>query len=559
MPTKKVNENKTTKTEQEKIEVTMPETDLKLLKELYSIQSYSGEEDKMRMFIKQKLDEMQVPYFEQDGNIFGLNYENKPLLCAHMDMVKTTWGKRNPEETFDNFEIDDKACIRLFTKKERLSYEASNYYSSWLAKSDVPTYPCKEQVSLGADDKNGIYVILAALKHQYLIAPNMQFNFAFFHSEEIGCVGSTKSMSDPSIGTFIEQNCPYAVVIDRRNAGDIIGWHNNYCVILDDRLEEFAKERNYNYKCAKGLSSDAGPVSQACEAVNISCGYYEPHTAQEYTNLNELWNTRCFVIDMLLYFKFKPVSKARLREYKKITKTSYEKTLESWKQEKEEAVTQKKEVAEKGKSGESLNPKQLKMQQLLTSTKDQNSTKESATSIESWKQFMELTGNYTDDKQKTFDDLRNNWWYNLYRDKSKEGKKQFDAVTKFITSDKNAEYRDDLIAYLSDYEYETNDNCLMTLPLVKTGIYFHDEVFTKITCPVCGEEHDILISDLDDNYPDWREDECLYKGVGLQNIKDCAVVGFCPNCTARLDLTRVIQHKIEQDTVDVHYHYGDWV
>ena len=99
----------------------------------------------------------------------------------------------------------------------------------------------------------------------------------------------------------------------------------------------------------------------------------------------------------------------------------------------------------------------------------------------------------------------------------------------------------------------------MTLPLVKTGIYFHDEVFTKITCPVCGEEHDILISDLDDNYPDWREDECLYKGVGLQNIEDCAVVGFCPNCTARLDLTRVIHRKVKQDIIDAQYSYGDWV
>ena len=300
----------------EKIAVVMPEKELSLLKEMYKIRSYSGSEEPMRELIRKTLNELKVPFTEQDGNILGLNYPNKPLLNAHMDMVNTGWGYEDVSSPPDLFKIDDTACIRLYKKGSSNSVNTSvvsmSYWDRWReqSRSSLPSYNKETQVSLGADDKNGIWVILS------LLAEKVEFNFAFFHGEEVGCVGSRKAMANPLIGTFIEKNCPYAITIDRRNSGDIIGWGQKYCVTLDDRLETFSNKHGFNYVCASGLSSDAGPISQACEAVNISCGYYEPHTYREYTNLNELWNTRMFVKKVLEEFTFEPISLKRLREYK---------------------------------------------------------------------------------------------------------------------------------------------------------------------------------------------------------------------------------------------------
>ena len=270
--------------------VLMPKDAKDLLKELYLFRSYSGFEEPLRNGIINFLNKLKVPYVNYNGNILGLNYPGKPLFSAHMDMVNTeSYKLKGAEHTVTDpvFTIDDKACLRLYRGPQADGH----------------------QTSLGADDKNGIWVILMLLREGF------EINFAFCHSEEVGGIGSSQVIKDKECAQQIEQ-CSYGVIIDRRNANDIIGFENKYCMALDDRIEDFAKQNGFKYTCARGSISDADQFSQFIECVNLSCGYYEPHTSREYTNLNELWNTFLFCKKLLTDFSFSSVSPKRMQSFK---------------------------------------------------------------------------------------------------------------------------------------------------------------------------------------------------------------------------------------------------
>lgn len=278
----------------EKIEVLMPKGMKEVLKSLYLLRSYSGFEEPVRNFIIKFLTDSNIPYVNFNGNILGLNHPGAPLFSAHMDMVNTENYKLAPGESIvENavFTIDDQACIRLYRKDGEDK---------------------RNQTSLGADDKNGIWVILM------LLSTGHKINFAFCHSEEVGGTGSTQIAADTDCAKFISE-CQYGVIIDRKNSSDIIGYQNKYCMGLDDRLHAFAKENGFKYSPARGSISDADRFSNYVECVNLSCGYYCPHTSSEYTNLNELYMTYRFCGMMLESFEYHSVSKSRMQEFKGTT------------------------------------------------------------------------------------------------------------------------------------------------------------------------------------------------------------------------------------------------
>ena len=249
-------------------EVKMAKDKLTMLKQMYVIRSYSGFEEVMRHFIIKELNRLNIPYLNFNGNIVGINHPGRPLLSAHMDMVNTESYKLKGEECFINepvFTTDNATNLRLYRDKDR-----------------------KNQTSLGADDKNGIWVILN------LLQAGVPVNFLFCHGEEVGCVGSSQVVADEDLGKLIE-SCSFGIIIDRRNPGDIIGYENKYCMCLDDKIQTYAEQNGYAFSCARGSCSDADKVSQLLECVNLSCGYYDAHTSTEYTNLNELQNTLEFV------------------------------------------------------------------------------------------------------------------------------------------------------------------------------------------------------------------------------------------------------------------------
>lgn len=116
-----------------------------------------------------------------------------------------------------------------------------------------------------------------------------------FRGEEIGCVGS--QLADMK---FFD-DCRYVLQVDRRNGGDLITDISGRMVSNDFMKDLQPIMDKFGYKETTGLMTD---VEELCEngvgisCVNMSCGYYNPHTNTEFTKVDELMNTLNFVLDI---------------------------------------------------------------------------------------------------------------------------------------------------------------------------------------------------------------------------------------------------------------------
>ena len=237
---------------------------MELLTNLYKIHSMSGQEDAMRNFIKKYVKE-NVPgavVRQENHNLYITKGESDtyPCVVAHLDQVQ-----RKHSADFRVLEFDGR-------------------YFGFSAKN-------ARMEGLGADDKNGIWVALKCLLHFDVM------KVAFFHSEEIGTVGSRHA----DMSFF--KDCRFVIEPDRRNGGDLI---TDICgrICSDEFLSDIsgiAEAHGYSEEC--GLLTDVETLSDnglGISAINVSCGYYNPHTDTEYTDIEELKNCLFFVAEIIV-------------------------------------------------------------------------------------------------------------------------------------------------------------------------------------------------------------------------------------------------------------------
>ena len=235
---------------------------MKLLKRLYEIYSPSKGEKKMRKFIRWWiLNNIKGATVTTDsaGNLLVTKGQATEYSCivAHLDQVQKNHSK-------DFRAIETKDIILGFSLKN------------------------KQQQGLGADDKNGIWVVLKCLQKYDNI------KCAFFVSEEIGCVGSS------AVDLSFFSDCRFVLQCDRRNGNDLITsvWGD---LCSKEFLDDIDYEK-YGYKPTHGLITDVATLKErglsVC-ALNISCGYYQPHTDTEFTVKAELKNSLNFVCHII--------------------------------------------------------------------------------------------------------------------------------------------------------------------------------------------------------------------------------------------------------------------
>lgn len=230
-----------------------------LLKKMYEIHSKSGREKKLKRFVRKWIAE-NVPTAkmsnDSSGNIYVVKGESKtyPVVVAHLDQVQNDHSR-----DFQALEAGD--IIIGYSQKSR------------------------SQQGLGADDKNGVWVALKCL----LRYDNIKI--ALFVGEEIGCVGSNAAdMKFFNDARFVLQ-------CDRRGAHDLIttaGWTD---LCSADFVHAIQPEL-FGYKEENGMLTDVLTLKEnglSVSCVNISCGYYEPHTNVEFTNIPDLLNCLDFV------------------------------------------------------------------------------------------------------------------------------------------------------------------------------------------------------------------------------------------------------------------------
>jgi len=191
---------------------------MKLLKQLYEIHSPSGNEKKMRKFLKDWI-KNNVPSasFTVDamGNLYVCKGKSDtyPCIVAHLDQVQKTHSK-------DFQAVETKDII--------FGFSLSNV----------------QQEGLGADDKNGIWIALKCLqKYESL-------KCAFFVQEEVGCRGSNKADM-----TFFS-DCRFVLQCDRKGGNDLIYNINGFTELCSKKFLSAIGYQEFGYKLEIGMMTD---------------------------------------------------------------------------------------------------------------------------------------------------------------------------------------------------------------------------------------------------------------------------------------------------------------
>lgn len=130
----------------------------------------------------------------------------------------------------------------------------------------------KSDTGIGGDDRCGVY----ALNH--LATKKMKPYLLYTTDEEVGCIGAQGFCDDY---TDIPVNC--IIEIDRKGSKDVI-------VYDDTNPNLYKKFVELGFKLNYGSFTD---ISYLCphfgiSGVNLSSGYYHPHTNDEFINVIEL-------------------------------------------------------------------------------------------------------------------------------------------------------------------------------------------------------------------------------------------------------------------------------
>lgn len=234
--------------------------------DLMSVQTVSHKTAAMTSYIKNNLiqlikDGMDIEYLEDNGNIYVTKGKDEfyPCYVAHTDTVHR---------------IKSELHLVVSNVKDGIWYSGMS--------DDEPS-------GIGGDDKVGIFIILEMLS----ILPSMKA--AFFRDEEVGCLGSMEA----DMPFFAD--CSFLAQIDRQGSSDVVT--DIYGQIASNEFIDKMIEPMDKYKRAEsdGLSTDVAILAMkgvGVSCINISCGYYLPHTADEYVVYSEVIDTMHFCVDL---------------------------------------------------------------------------------------------------------------------------------------------------------------------------------------------------------------------------------------------------------------------
>lgn len=232
---------------------------MELLKQLFSIHSKSGKEGKIRKFIwnwvRQTVPDAKIEC-DKPGNLYVTKGKSDtyPCIVAHMDQVQERHSK------------------------DFIAYEAEDIIIGFSPKH-------KEQQGLGADDKCGLWIGLKCLQKFDCL------KLAFFVGEEVGCKGSGLA----NMAFF--DDCRFVIEPDRKGSEDLItqiGWTP---LCSDDFLKDIGFKK-FGYKETEGMMTDIEALKDhglMLSCINVSCGYYRPHSNEEFVYKPALLNCFAFV------------------------------------------------------------------------------------------------------------------------------------------------------------------------------------------------------------------------------------------------------------------------
>jgi len=236
----------------------------KLLISVLEVQSCSRNEKRMVIFLIKFLESMEIPYFiDSAGNILAIKGEAEtyPCVVSHMDTV------------------------HKFVKDYRLLHYKDENNTLFAKDGDTKT-------GIGGDDKCGVFACM------YFLTVLPAVKVVFFTQEESGCVGSR------GINLDYFADCRYLLQLDRKGNHDLIQkYWGDKTISKAFRSNMKPIREQYGFKPASGSVTDVmrlfdRGVGLCC--LNISSGYYKPHSDNEYINTDDLANSINFTQKLIL-------------------------------------------------------------------------------------------------------------------------------------------------------------------------------------------------------------------------------------------------------------------
>jgi di/tripeptidase len=245
--------------------------DILLLKEVLSVPTVTYQEDLMVEFLQNWLTENNIEhYVDEHKNVYATKKEFEtlpedfyfPCVIAHTDTVHRLDTIIVHEEQLPNAQGEIKDALKAYNL------------------NGLPT-------GIGGDDKCGVFACLTLL-HEL---PNVKA--AFFVSEETGCHGSLKASEEffSNVGYGIQFDAPENWMITEKCFGQVLfDRGSEFFETCDKVLTENMDKNSMRYMVHPYTDVYAlrGKFDFSC--INISIGYYDYHTKDEYVVVEDVFN-----------------------------------------------------------------------------------------------------------------------------------------------------------------------------------------------------------------------------------------------------------------------------
>jgi len=240
---------------------------IELMSAIFNVQSTSGDMKAMRSFIyhfiANLVDDRIHIESDDSGNIYVTKgrADTYPCIVSHIDTVHDI--------------IPDEDYLVLNNGLEFFAIDLA----------------LKRPTGIGGDDNNGIYCCLDNLVREDNI------KVAFFVDEEIGCVGSSACDME------FFKDVSFVLQADRQGYNDVVNNISGTKMFGSDFLDVISDDLdNYSRLVTSGGMTDVMQLAHnglEVAMANFSCGYYKPHSDNEYVIIDELILTSLLFRDII--------------------------------------------------------------------------------------------------------------------------------------------------------------------------------------------------------------------------------------------------------------------
>jgi len=251
--------------------------DLEKFKDLLSVPSKTYQEEDMVEYICSELDKIEGVSYYRDimMNVYatkGTLTENEsyPMFIAHTDTVHNMIDK-------------------IIVKEEKLP--RPNTFGKTFDKSEVDCLKAYDEdgnpTGIGGDDKCGIFICLELLKQLDKV------KIGLFVSEETGCHGSSKCDENflKDVGYITQYDAPGNHLISEICSGVRLFDRDSefFTKTLKVIEESFGNEMLVQSHPYTDISQLKKKSDVSC--INMSCGYYNMHSNQEFISIDDVKNS----------------------------------------------------------------------------------------------------------------------------------------------------------------------------------------------------------------------------------------------------------------------------